>query len=152
MPATPQVLFICTGNFYRSRYAEALFNHAMQQRGGAWRAFSRGLRIDWAPAGDLAEQTRRALLEQAIPLHHTAPKPVSLTASDLAGAHRAIAMDIVEHRPLMQEQFPEWLDRIDYWNARDMLWERSDSAMPKIERGVAALVADLLDAPSSASA
>jgi protein-tyrosine phosphatase len=24
---TKQVLFLCTGNYYRSRYAEELFNH-----------------------------------------------------------------------------------------------------------------------------
>jgi protein-tyrosine phosphatase len=36
------VLFLCTGNYYRSRYAEELFNHLARAEGIGWRAFSRG--------------------------------------------------------------------------------------------------------------
>ena len=39
------VLFLCTGNYYRSRFAEILFNwHATQQELN-WRADSRGLAL-----------------------------------------------------------------------------------------------------------
>ena len=37
------VLFLCTGNYYRSRFAEVLFNHLARERGLRWRAESRGL-------------------------------------------------------------------------------------------------------------
>ena len=37
------VLFLCTGNYYRSRFAEILFNHLAGQSKLAWRADSRGL-------------------------------------------------------------------------------------------------------------
>ena len=37
------LLFVCTGNFYRSRHAEALFNWHAERHGLAARAFSRGL-------------------------------------------------------------------------------------------------------------
>ena len=37
------VLFLCTGNYYRSRFAEVLFNHVAGERGLGWRAESRGL-------------------------------------------------------------------------------------------------------------
>src|SRR5262245_59358254 len=40
--AMKKILFLCTGNYYRSRYAEEIFNHIAEQRGLAWRAFSRG--------------------------------------------------------------------------------------------------------------
>jgi hypothetical protein len=36
------ILFLCTGNYYRSRYAEELFNHLAKVKGHSWRAFSRG--------------------------------------------------------------------------------------------------------------
>ena len=37
------LLFLCTGNYYRSRYAEELFNHRAAPAGLNWRAQSRGL-------------------------------------------------------------------------------------------------------------
>jgi protein-tyrosine-phosphatase len=38
-----RVLFVCSGNFYRSRLAELLFNEAAEKAGVVWRAESRGL-------------------------------------------------------------------------------------------------------------
>src|SRR5579884_2286819 len=40
------VLFLCTGNYYRSRFAEALFDAVAVGRGLDWRAESRGLAIE----------------------------------------------------------------------------------------------------------
>jgi hypothetical protein len=39
------VLFLCTGNYYRSRFAEALFNSVAGRMGLPWRASSRGLAL-----------------------------------------------------------------------------------------------------------
>jgi protein-tyrosine phosphatase len=38
-----KVLFICTGNRYRSRLAEVLFNHHAAQRNSVWESDSRGM-------------------------------------------------------------------------------------------------------------
>jgi protein-tyrosine-phosphatase len=40
------VLFLCTGNYYRSRFAEILFNSVAGKMGLPWRASSRGLALD----------------------------------------------------------------------------------------------------------
>src|ERR1700732_3059212 len=40
------VLFLCTGNYYRSRFAEILFNSVAGKMGLAWRASSRGLALE----------------------------------------------------------------------------------------------------------
>jgi protein-tyrosine-phosphatase len=40
------VLFLCTGNYYRSRFAEGLFNHLASQLRLGWRADSCGLALD----------------------------------------------------------------------------------------------------------
>ncbi len=40
------VLFLCTGNYYRSRFAEALFNSVAGRMGLPWRASSRGLALE----------------------------------------------------------------------------------------------------------
>jgi protein-tyrosine-phosphatase len=39
------VLFLCTGNYYRSRFAEVLFNSVAGKLGLSWVASSRGLAL-----------------------------------------------------------------------------------------------------------
>ena len=38
-----KILFLCTGNYYRSRLAEELFNHLAIKNDLPWRAWSEGL-------------------------------------------------------------------------------------------------------------
>ena len=45
MSRTYNVLFLCTGNYYRSRFAAILFNHLARERSSPWSASSRGLKI-----------------------------------------------------------------------------------------------------------
>ena len=40
------VLFLCTGNYYRSRFAEILFNSVAGKMGLPWQASSRGLALE----------------------------------------------------------------------------------------------------------
>src|SRR4051812_12382323 len=40
------VLFLCTGNYYRSRFAEVVFNTLAGRAGLPWRAESRGLALE----------------------------------------------------------------------------------------------------------
>ena len=40
------LLFICTGNYYRSRFAELLFNHLSGEAGLDWNAESCGIAVD----------------------------------------------------------------------------------------------------------
>ena len=40
------VLFLCTGNYYRSRFAEILFNSVAGKMGLSWQASSRGLALE----------------------------------------------------------------------------------------------------------
>src|SRR5216683_5626678 len=40
------ILFLCTGNYYRSRFAEILFNSVAGRMGLPWKAFSRGLALE----------------------------------------------------------------------------------------------------------
>ena len=41
-----KLLFLCTGNYYRSRFAELLFNAMAATHALPWQAFSRGLALD----------------------------------------------------------------------------------------------------------
>ena len=43
---TKGVLFLCTGNYYRSRFAEVLFNSVAGKLGVPWKAASGGLALE----------------------------------------------------------------------------------------------------------
>ena len=57
------VLFICTGNYYRIRFAEILFNHVAGKFGMSWQASSRGLALERGTAniGPMAVVAIKAL-------------------------------------------------------------------------------------------
>lgn len=136
-----EILFVCSGNFYRSRFAEAVFNFHASRGALPVRAFSRGLATYLVlGAGPLSPHTRHALTTRAIPLSHTGQQPVSLTRTDLERAHRTIALKEAEHRPLMRAQFPDWEDRIEYWTIHDIDAEAPDDAVPELERRVLTLL------------
>ncbi|MBE2214657.1 MAG: low molecular weight phosphatase family protein [Opitutaceae bacterium] len=149
-----QVLFICSGNFYRSRFAEAVFNHHATLRHLPVRAFSRGLATHLVHGeGEISLYTRFALAARGIALHHTGTHPVQLARGDLERAHRSIAVKEAEHRPLMQQLFPDWENRIEYWAVHDLDAAAPDVSIPLLEQRVIAVldacVADLSAHPTS---
>lgn len=146
-PTEPTVLFICTGNFYRSRFAEAVFNHHAAPRGLPWRAFSRGLAIDLAD-GDLSPLTVRALAARAIPRERTGPYRVSLELDDLRAATVRIALHREEHYRMLQQRFQVWADRVEYWDVADIGYETPELALERIELNVKALLDRLAAEPT----
>lgn len=141
----PQALFICTGNYYRSRFAEAVFNWHCAQRGLDWSAFSRGLAIHLIE-GDLSPHAEAQLAKLGIPKSYTPHPRAYLTEEDLLSVEMAFALDHREHRPMMLAQFPDFAERINYWDAQDTHLEDPDHALVKIEQHVIDLV-DYLSQP-----
>ena len=136
-----RVLFICTGNFYRSRYAEAYFNYLVSKRGvKEWEAFSRGLATELAQ-GLISTHTVVRLEKNKIPLVHCSEKPVQLAEEDLHSAQEIIALKREEHLPMMQNLFSDWALRINYWDVHDLDYAPPEVALPQIE----VLVTSLLD-------
>lgn len=143
----PLVLFICTGNYYRSRFAEALFNHLAAARGTDWRAFSRGVHIELAPPG-LSQHTTLELRARAIPPHHTTGDRTALAPTDLQHADRIVALKEAEHRAYLQRDFPTWVDRVTYWHFHDLDCAGPAEVLPAIADAVERLLNELTTASS----
>jgi len=135
------VLFICTGNFYRSRFAEAVFNHYAELAGIRERAVSRGLATHLVDS-ELSPFTARALAERAIPMHRTSLLPTQLTIADLTRCRVRIALHDDEHRPMIAARYPDWVDRVQYWSVSDLPLA-PEIALPLIETNVLALIEQL---------
>ena len=146
-----QILFLCTGNFYRSRYAEACFNHAAAQRRLGWRAFSRGLAIHLAPPGGLSLHTARRLRARRIPRRHTAAAPAQVSEADLRRAARIVVLKESEHRPLLARLHPEWENRVRYWEIDDLDRAPPEVTLAAIEARVDALLTELASSPAVGS-
>ncbi len=142
MDSYREVLFICTGNFYRSRHAEAVLNWEARRLGLPLRAFSRGLLTSMVAEEPtrLAPGTAARLAELGIPADLTSPRPVQLTDADLERAHLAVALREREHRPLIASGHPGWEDRVLYWDVRDIDELSPALALPRIEEAVRELL------------
>jgi len=139
----PEILFLCTGNYYRSRFAEALFNQEAAARGLPWTARSRGLAIHLAPPDDLSPVTRAELQRRGIPLTRTGARPVQVTEADFPRAARVVALQRTEHRPFMLRLHPTWARRIVYWQVGDLDTVAAEEGLAEIARQVLALLDEL---------
>ena len=141
----PSVLFLCTGNYYRSRFSEGLFNHLAEQRGLDWRADSRGLALDQANVGNIYRVTVAELAARGIAtMRYESRPPIPVERADFEAAERVVAVKQAEHRPLMEANFPDLADRITYWHVHDLDCATSDEAIPQLEQLVTKLVDELV--------
>jgi len=138
------VLFLCTGNYYRSRLAEFYFNHLAQRRNSPWRATSRGLRITGSNVGPLSAHTRAWLAQQGINPAEPHRMPIPVLEADFWSADHIVAVKEAEHRAFMTELFPHWADRVEYWHIHDLDAATPDQAIPELVAHVDRLFARLM--------
>ena len=137
------VLFLCTGNYYRSRDAEILFNSKAEETGLKWRAVSRGLAPDPRHPGPMSRDTMAALRKQSISVDDHLRLPLKVTATDFESNDHVVAVKEAEHRPMILQNFPNWVERVEFWHVHDLDCCGPDEAFPHLDRDVAALVSRL---------
>ncbi len=140
-----KVLFLCTGNYYRSRFAEKLFNDLATQKGLDWQADSRGLALERGTnnVGAISHYAVEALKERGINLLVEERFPQSAIEQDFQQFDLIIAVDESEHRPLMQQRFLPWIDNIQYWLIHDIDKTSPQEALGELEKNVRELIENL---------
>ncbi len=136
------VLFLCTGNYYRSRFAEVLFNSVAGKMGLPWQVSSRGLALERGVnnVGPMAVAAVKALEALGVPAAEAVARlPAQVTTDDLERADRVVALKQDEHLPLLQDRFPAWVEKVEFWHVDD-----APDVLPLIEREVMGLVARFL--------
>ncbi len=134
------VLFLCTGNYYRSRYAEILFNARAQQMGLAWNAVSRGLAPDPRNPGPMSLDTMAALRAQGISVEAYLRQPLKVTDNDFESHHHIVAVKEAEHRSMIERDYPERLGNIEFWHVHDLDCCGPEDAIPHLDQEVTGLL------------
>ena len=142
------VLFLCTGNYYRSRFAEELFNFLAPETCPGWTAASRGVAVDLGGGnvGPIARATEQALCGLGLAFdRQTARFPLQVAVEDLDAADHIVALKQAEHLPLMQARFAAWVAasaRKSRILARPRHRLRPAARRPAPDRGACARVAE----------
>jgi len=137
--STKTVLFLCSGNYYRSRFAEVLFNHLADQSQVPWLAQSRGLRINSSNEGEISIHAVEALNSRGIRIAENIRFPIVAEEQDFEMANRIIALKEAEHRPMVMERFPRWIESVEFWSIHDIDCATPKSALTELEVKVRAL-------------
>ena len=70
-------------------------------------------------------------------------KPLACTKKILFHATHIVALKELEHRTILEEKFPEWIDRVEYWHVHDVDEALPEQALAEIEKNVKSLLLKL---------
>ena len=70
-------------------------------------------------------------------------EPIAVDYTDFLFTDVAIALKRDEHYSMMQKQFPDWAEKIRYWDVHDLDVWKPTQTLPAIEIQVGLLIAEL---------
>lgn len=144
-----KVLFVCSANYYRSRFAEAYLKHLADHMQRRIVVTSRGTAI--VEHSHLVSPLVTAELERrGIPTSLIDGPAVQLTEADLKGADLIIGLNKTEHEPKIAKLFPSFdLSKAVFWDVPDVDVLAAPAAFERIIHHVEALAKEI-EAPTRA--
>ena len=139
-----RVLFLCSSNRYRSRFAEHLFNWLVRRDGLHCRAISRGLSVGrWWSSGPISMRAVEGMKARGVPVPGINRCPQQVCEADLAWADLIVALQESEHRAAIENLFPRWANHVEYWHIGGQDNASREPGLSLLENQVWALVARL---------
>lgn len=141
-----KVLFLCTGNFYRSRLAEELLHGYSIQQGLDLVSDSAGLGPIPNPinVGPIRFEVIDYLRSRGVKPHGTKRFPRKCKVADIEVSDVVIGMNEIEHRCMVEEQFPDIdLEHVQYWHVPDMEEDPDNIGPDLMDRNVRKLLRQL---------
>lgn len=137
------ILFVCTGNIFRSRFAEEVFNHLCKINGVDATAFSAGLQVGRYKQRKIYWPAMNELERLKIEPLRSNEESVHIDDIDVSIYDQIICMDEEEHKPMVRSN--ELLSgfTFQYWNIVDMPKVSSDISLPKCYKKVESLIDQL---------
>jgi protein-tyrosine phosphatase len=135
-----RVLFLCTGNYYRSRFAEELFNVLAAKHGLGWQADSAGLEPTPQNPGPISRHTLAACARLGIERPTAERFPRKVLSGDFVTSDLVIAVKEAEHRAMMERSFPEHLSCVEFWHVHDVDCAAPADTIADLERRVGELI------------
>jgi protein-tyrosine phosphatase len=145
-PMSTAVLFLCTGNYYRSRFAEEYFNHHARSLALPVSAYSKGLARDMATTGNrgpMSPDAVRVLERLGVAPIDRRRFPESVDAADFSAYARIVVLSRHEHEPMMRAHFRDHVDRVEYLDIEDVHLEPVESALARLAGWLDGLIAEL---------
>ncbi len=140
----PKLLFVCTGNYYRSRFAEMLFNALAGAAHLHWIAESRGIATERvAGSRPVSIDAVRGLSSRGIESGTDHRYPERVRERDLVSARLVIGLNEREHRWHLEANFPTWKGEVEYWHIEDVGLTPVEDALSEIEDLVRGLIVRL---------
>ncbi|MDM8559426.1 low molecular weight phosphatase family protein [Candidatus Parabeggiatoa sp. HSG14] len=142
-----KLLFLCTGNYYRSRFSEHFFNQLAEKKELQWRADSRGLAIEWGTGSlrAISPHAIKGLQQRGLTMSNDERFPIQAVDTDFTTADKIIALDKHEHHPIMEKRFPRWANAIEYWIVHDIDKTYPPLALRQIEQNLCQLIDSLIN-------
>lgn len=140
-----RLLFLCTANYYRSRFSEQYFNHHARLRGLAWQADSKAITRHpqfEGVEGPMSPHSIQYLADLGLKAD-TSRFPARVEDDHFDHYHRVIAASRDEHFPMMQAHFPHRAQAIDYFTVEDLHIYGPEQAMPHLVSSLNGLLEEL---------
>jgi protein-tyrosine phosphatase len=141
------LLFLCTGNYYRSRLAEEIFNFHTTRDNIAACAVSRGLGNQWPNPnnpGPISKKAKQFLLALGIKTSSPDRMPLPCLEEDLNQASQVICLSKREHKAMFKAKFPHYpIENITFWEIGDVGVQGVQEAMTQIYEQTRSLMTSL---------